>query len=138
MAEMSRKLIETGLAWRYTPRRMTALISDPETVALGAYDGSRMRGFAVMQFGEVHAHLALLCVQPTQQQRGIGRRLMEWLLESAQVAGIASIRLELRADNAAALAFYLRLGFTETQLAPGYYEGQIAVRRMTLPLRAVT
>ena len=138
MAEMSRKLIEAGLAWRYTPRRMTALISDPETVALGAYDGSRMRGFAVMQFGEVHAHLALLCVQPTQQQRGIGRRLMEWLLESAQVAGIASIRLELRADNAAALAFYLRLGFTETQLAPGYYEGQIAARRMTLPLRAVT
>ena len=138
MAEMSRKLIEAGLAWRYTPRRMTALISDPETVALGAYDGSRMQGFAVMQFGDVHAHLALLCVQPTQQQRGIGRRLIEWLLESAQVAGIASIRLELRADNAAALAFYLRLGFTETQLAPGYYEGQIAARRMTLPLRAVT
>ena len=138
MAEMSRKLIETGLAWRYTPPRMAALISDPEAVALVAHDGSRMQGFAVMQFGDVHAHLAPLCVQPTQQQRGIGRRLIEWLVESARVAGIVSIRLELRADNAAALAFYRRLGFTETQLALGYNDGQIAARRMTLLLHAAT
>ena len=41
---------------------------------------------------------------------GIGRRLHEWLIEPARVAGIASIRLELRADNAAALSFYRRLG----------------------------
>ena len=39
------------------------------------------------------------------------------------MAGIVSIRLELRADNAATLSFYRRLGFTETQLVPGYYEG---------------
>ena len=138
MAEMSRELIEAGLGWRYTPRRMTALIRDPETVALVACHGSRIQGFAVMQFGDVHAHLALLCVQPTQQLRGIGRRLNEWLVESARVAGIASIRLELRADNAAALSFYCRLGFTETQLVPGYYDGRIAARRMTLLLHAAT
>ena len=39
------------------------------------------------------------------------------------MADIASIRRELRADNAAALSFYRRLGFTEAQLVPGYYEG---------------
>jgi [ribosomal protein S18]-alanine N-acetyltransferase len=137
MAEMSRELIEAGLGWRYTPPRMAALIGDPETVALVACDGTRIQGFAVMHFGDMHAHLALLCVQPTQQQRGIGRRLHEWLIESARVAGIASIRLELRADNAAALSFYRRLGFTETQLVPGYYDGQVAARRMTLLLHAV-
>jgi ribosomal protein S18 acetylase RimI-like enzyme len=138
MAEMSRELIEAGLAWRYTPPRMAALIRDPDTVALVACDGARIQGFAVMQFGDEHAHLALLCVRPTQQRRGIGRRLHDWLLASAQVAGITSIRLELRADNAAALAFYQRLGFAETQLVPGYYDGQIAARRMSLALRAAT
>jgi len=136
MAEMSRELIEAGLGWRYTPRRMTALIRDPETVALVACDGLRIQGFAVMQFGDVHAHLALLCVRPTQQLRGIGRRLNAWLVESARVAGIASIRLELRADNAAALSFYRRLGFSETQLVPEYYDGYVAARRMTLLLHA--
>ncbi len=73
-----------------------------------------------MQFGNEHAHLVLLCVQPLARHRGIGRRLTEWLVESARVAGIQLIRLELRADNAAALAFYRRLGFTETQRVPGY------------------
>ena len=78
------------------------------------------------------AHLALFCVLPTLRQCGIGRRLHEWLIERARVAGIVSIRLELRADNAEALSFYRRLGFTETQLVPGYYEGHVAARRMTL------
>ena len=136
MAEMSRTLIEAGLGWRYTARRIAALISDAETVALVAHDASRIQGFAVMQFGDTHAHLVLLCVQPMQRRRGIGRRLSEWLVESACVAGIESIGLELRADNAAALAFYGRLGFTEMQLVPGYYDGQTPARRMRLQLRA--
>jgi len=138
MAEMSRELIEAGLAWRYTRSRMAALISDPETMALVACDGESIHGFAVMHFGDVDAHLALLCVLPAQRQRGIGRRLHEWLIESARVAGIASIRLELRADNSAALSFYRRLGFAETHLVPGYYDGQIAARRMTLLLHETT
>ncbi len=64
----------------------------------------------------------------------IGRRLHEWLIGPARVAGIPSIRLELRTDNAAALSFYRRLGFTETQHVPGYCEGHVAERRMTLLL----
>lgn len=135
LARMSRDLIEIGLAWRYQPSRMEALIKDPETVALVACDRSRIQGFAIMHFGEQHAHLVLLCVRPTQQRCGIGRRLHEWLLQSARVAGLESIRLELRADNAQALAFYRRLGFTETQRLPGYYGGEIAARRMSLRLR---
>ena len=134
MAEMSRELIEAGLDWRYTPQRIAALIADPETVALVAHDDSCIQGFAVMQFGDERAHLVLLCVQPAQRQRGIGRRLTEWLLESARVAGIASIGLELRADNAAGLSFYRRLGFTDSGLVPGYYDGHIAAQRMTLGL----
>jgi ribosomal-protein-alanine N-acetyltransferase len=117
---------------------MAALIGDAETTALVAVDGSRVQGFAVMKFGDVHAHLALLCVQPAQQQRGIGRRLNEWLVESARVAGIVSIGLELRADNAVALSFYRRLGFKETQWVPGYYDGRVAARRMTLRVSSVT
>ena len=135
MAEMSRVLIEAGLDWRYTPRRIAVLIGDPETVALVACDSARILGFAIMQFGDEQAHLTLLCVQPARQRRGIGRRLSEWLVASARVAGIVSIQLELRADNAAALTFYRRLGFTETLLVPGYYGGQIAARRMVRLLR---
>jgi len=134
MAEMSRDLIEPGLGWRYTPPRMAALIRERETMALVACDGALLHGFAVMQFGDTEGHLTLLSVQPAQRHRGIGRRLIEWLAASARVAGITSIRLELRADNVSAMAFYQRLGFVETQLLPGYYAGRIAARSMTLTL----
>ncbi len=138
MAEMSRALIEAGLGWRYTPRRVAALIGDPETIALVACDDVQLLGLAVMQLGDERAHLTLLCVQPVQQRRGVGQRLIGWLLTSARVAGIASVQVELRADNAAALAFYRRLGFIETQMLPAYYSGHLAARRMQLRLRADT
>ena len=137
MAQMSRELIETGLAWRYTPARMGALVTERETVALGAYDGTRIAGFAVMQFGDANAHLALLCVRPSHRRRGIARRLVQWLVASARVAGMESIRLELRSDNPAAFGLYRGLGFLETQLAPDYYDGRIAARRMAFALRDV-
>jgi [ribosomal protein S18]-alanine N-acetyltransferase len=135
MAEMSRRLIETGLAWRYTPPRIAALIGDADTTALVAHESECLQGFAVMQFGDEHAHLVLLCVQAAVQRRGIGRRLTEWLLASAGVAGIATVQLELRADNPAALAFYRCLGFVQTALVPDYYAGHITARRMVLSLR---
>ena len=135
MAEMSRTLIEAGLGWRYTPRRMAALIADKDTVALVAHDASRIQGFAVMQFGDEQAHLVLLCVQPALRQRGIGRRLTQWLLESARVAGMACVGLELRADNAGAMAFYRRLGFSPLQEVAAYYDGSVSARRMRLQLR---
>lgn len=136
MAEMSRQLIEAGLGWRYTPQRIAALIRHAETIAVVAQDTAGLQGFAVMQFGDEQAHLVLLCVQPALRQCGIGRRLMDWLLQSARVAGIESIALELRADNAAALAFYRRLGYAETQLVPAYYDGRVPAQRMSLRLRA--
>lgn len=134
MAEMSRDLVEAGLGWRYTPGRMAGLIRDRDTTALVACEAERLLGFAVMHFGDEVAHLLLLCVLPREQRRGIGRGLTDWLLQSARVAGTPRIRLELRADNAAAFAFYQRLGFAETELLPGYYSGRVAARRMQLDL----
>ena len=135
MAEMSRQLIETGLGWRYTPQRMAALIRHADTIALVAHDADAPNGLAVMQFGDERAHLVLLCVQPALRRRGIGLSLMDWLLQSARVAGIEAVDLELRADNAAALSFYRRLGFSETLLVPAYYDRRVAAQRMTLRLR---
>lgn len=135
MALMSRDLIETGLSWRYSPRRVAALITEAETAALVACDGTEVLGFAVMHFGDERAHLSLLCVQPAHQRRGIARRVLEWLFKSARVAGIASIHLELRADNEPGRLFYRALGFEETNLVPGYYEGRFAARRMVHILR---
>ena len=135
MAAMSRDLIEAGLGWRYSPARVAGLSRDPDTVALVACCGDTVAGFAIMQFGDERAHLTLLCVRPAHQRRGLGRRLIEWLVASARVAGIVSIHLELRADNESARAFYRTLGFGETITVPNYYATGIAAQRMVKLLR---
>jgi len=137
IASMSRDLIEAGLGWQYRSERVRQLIDHPETVTLVARDGERMIGFAVMTFGEERAHLVLLAVRPACQRRGIARRLMEWLLQSATAAGIASIHVELRAQNEAAHALYRALGFAETLRLPGYYRGRETAVRMMRMMRKI-
>ncbi len=137
MASMSRELIEAGLHWRYTPRRLATMIVDPDMLALIAEDGGSISGFAMMQFGDEFGHLSLLAVQPGKQRKGVATALLEWQLKSARVAGLVSINLELRTDNTSASAFYLHHGFVETVLLPDYYGKEIAARRMTLDLRKV-
>ena len=144
IAEMSRDHIESGLGWRYDPAHILRAMRRRESVVLAASGrptyvaGARpaLAGFAIMDFGDERAHLVLLAVQPMQRRRGIGRRLMEWLLESSFTAGMASVHLELRADNAAGRRFYRALGFSETVLIPHYYDGREAAMRMLRVLRA--
>jgi ribosomal-protein-alanine N-acetyltransferase len=135
IAQMSRDFVEVGLGWEYGPRRIEGLIRDPDTVVLVARDGASPVGFAVMTFGDDRAHLVLAAVQPAYRRRGIARRLLAWLLESAAIAGIASIHVELRASNAPARRLYRALGFAETLRVPGYYRGREAAIRMMLMRR---
>ena len=136
IAVMSREHIEQGLPWKYDPARISAAIRKRDTTVLTAVDRTALAGFAMMEFGDERAHLVLLAVQPAQRRRGIGRHLVEWLMETAHTAGMASVHLELRADNEAARRFYRALGFSETVLMPKYYNGREAAMRMIRVLRA--
>lgn len=134
IALMSRELIEGGLAWRWTPRRVAASIREPNVNVLVACDRETIAGFAIMRYGDEDAHLDLLAVAPAYQRTGIGRRLIGWLEECALVAGIFTITLELRAGNDAARIFYTNLGYRFLHQIPGYYQGREAALRMTRDL----
>ena len=135
LAVLARDLIEAGLGWAYRPDRIAALIRDREIVTIVARGARKPSGFAIMRFGDERAHLILLAVEPAHQRRGVGRTLLEWLVESALVAGMSSIHVELRASNAPAYAFYRALGFVETIRVPGYYQGRETALRMLRMLR---
>lgn len=139
IAVMSRDLIEAGLGWSWDPQRVAQALRHRETLTLVACDRDRSAqkvvAFAIMQFGDEHAHLALLAVEPAHRRLGVGRRMLEWLVGSAYTAGIAAIHLELRASNQAARHFYRQLGFNETAYVPGYYRGREMALRMLRELR---
>ena len=136
LALMSRDFIETGLGWGYRRERIARLIGDPEVVALVARHGQHAVGFAVMRFGDDHAHLVLVAVRPPHRRNGIARRMVAWLVDSAVVAGAVSVHVELRVANRSAYALYRSMGFSETVRIPGYYGGRETALRMIRVLRS--
>ena len=132
IARMSRDYIEDGLGWSWLPRRVLTMIRDPESVVLIARTagGGPISGFAIMEYHRNHAHLNLLAVTPALRRSGLGRHLLEWLEETARVAGTFRIVLEVRARNFGARQFYRDLGYYEREYIPGYYQGQESALRM--------
>jgi ribosomal-protein-alanine N-acetyltransferase len=126
VAAMSRDLIELGLGWSWTPSRVARHIRSSDSVVLVAKDKKRIAAFAIMRFGQEEAHLDLLAVRPKYRRSSMGRRLIAWLENSALVAGISVVYLEVRADNREAQAFYERLGYCRIRQIPGYYSGRIS------------
>lgn len=135
LALMSRDLIEAGFGWTYRKDRISRFITDSETVTLVARLARQRVGFAIMSFGDQRAHLVLMAVYPAYQRRGIGERLLDWLLDSARVAGITSVDVELRADNRPAYRLYRKVGFEETSRIANYYGGRETAVRMVRVLR---
>jgi ribosomal-protein-alanine N-acetyltransferase len=135
IAEMSRRLVEMGLPWSWTPARVARYINDPDSVVLAARSGSSLAGFAIMHFGDDAAHLNLLAVDGSFQRRGLGRWLVGWLEQSALTAGTFNIGLEVRARNPVALLFYRRLGYVEVGRLLRYYSGREDAVRMVHDLR---
>ena len=56
------------------------------------------------------------------RRRGIGRKLMEYMLKEAPSFGIGDLTLEVRVSNAPAISLYERLGFHKEGVRPGFYE----------------
>ena len=123
IALLSRDCIECGLAWSWTPARVLRSIRDRATNVAVVCDDRGLVAFAIMRYDDDQGHLDLFAVRPDQQRRGVGSALLSWLEGSARVAGLIAIRLQVRASNATAIAFYRRAGFVDTGLHRRYYQG---------------
>lgn len=135
LAAMSHELVESGLRPAWGPTRIAWHVRHPESVVLTARSDRTIAGFAIMRYADEIAHLNLLAVDPMHRRRGIARRLMTWLEESALTAGTFIIGLELRARNEEARAFYRTLGYRELGRVAGYYQGVEAAIRMERDVR---
>lgn len=135
IADMSRVLVEAGLPWSWTPRRVAALMRQRDCLAVAAWAQRRLAGFVLAQFSDEHAHIALLCVAEEYRRKGIARRLVQWIEESAVVAGVFQVRLETRRINRGAQRFYASLGYTSIGALCGYYSGVEDAIRLARDLR---
>jgi GNAT superfamily N-acetyltransferase len=80
---------------------------------------ARMRseniGMALLSLRSDRGWISGVGVVPAWRQRGIGRGMMDWLIEQARAAGARRITLEVIAENRAARQLYTSLGFREVR-----------------------
>ncbi len=66
-------------------------------------------------------HILNLAVHPDRRRAGVGRALVELTLQEAERSETRLITLEVRRENASAIALYRSLGFTESGVRRNYY-----------------
>lgn len=99
------------------------------TVAVGA-DGFLLGyGLVLFHAGTSLARLYSLAVDIRARGLGLGERLMRAAEEQAVDEGCVAMRLEVRTDNAGAIALYERLGYHTFGVLPDYYEDHTAALR---------
>lgn len=80
-----------------------------------------VRGFSLHSMALDEAHLLNLAVAPLARRRGIGRRLLDHVMEQARAAQVDKLLLEVRASNTAAIALYSAMDFALLAPRRGYY-----------------
>jgi [ribosomal protein S18]-alanine N-acetyltransferase len=86
-----------------------------------AEDGTDLVGYAGLFVVGPEADVQTVAVRGDRQGAGLGRVLVEDLLDEARRRGCAQVLLEVREDNAAARHLYDRLGFEQVAVRRGYY-----------------
>jgi ribosomal-protein-alanine N-acetyltransferase len=93
-------------------------------VALAIETGT-VAGFAIASLLAGQAELEMIAIAAEWQGRGMGRRLLEGLMERLRQQDVREVFLEVRASNATALHLYGSLGFVETGRRGRYYSGPV-------------
>ena len=83
--------------------------------------GSTIIGYAVLMMVLDEAHLLNISVAPSQKGQGLGRYLLDHMMQIGREKGGLNMFLEVRPSNTSAITLYESIGFNEMGLRPGYY-----------------
>jgi len=94
-------------------------------------------GYGVLSVGAGEAHVLNLCMRPEYRCRGLGRRLLQHLIDLSRVADAQDLFLEVRPSNLAAIRLYQAMGLQQVGIRRGYYQAEhgredAVVMRLTL------
>lgn len=79
-------------------------------------------GYAGLDHGGEVADVMTIATAPRAQGEGVGRLLLDLLLDRAERRGASAVLLEVRADNTRAVRLYERAGFAQISVRRRYYQ----------------
>jgi len=77
--------------------------------------------YSIMSSGGGEAHILNLCVKTELRGQGLGRYLLDTLLDDAKILKADTVLLEVRSSNKAAITLYDSVGFNELDVRRNYY-----------------
>lgn len=97
-------------------------LDNPNAFYIVAEEEGRVAGYCGAYLILDEADVNQVAVDSSRQNQGIGRKLMEALLERLEQAGASAVTLEVRKSNRAAIALYESLGFITEGIRKNFYE----------------
>ena len=82
-------------------------------------------GYASLRFIGLEGDINTIAVAPDFQRQGLGKLLLDWILETAKSQGVRELFLDVRADNEAAAAMYKSAGFERIDIRRNYYDHSV-------------
>ena len=130
------EMVQEGaaLGWVEVPSRgelgeliadLIAASDDDDACLVLAADDSEYLGWAYwtrreMETEQPHADIGRVGVVSRARGHGLGRRVLQALVDEARTAGIEVLTLDVRGNNHAAMALYEHFGFKEYGRIPDY------------------
>jgi ribosomal protein S18 acetylase RimI-like enzyme len=100
-----------------------ALLVDPAVTILTARGAAGLIGcVAVTRKDATLAYLGMLCVSPTLQSVGLGRRLLDAAEDIARAEGIARMEMTVIDSRESLIAWYVRRGYAFTGETRPFHE----------------
>jgi ribosomal-protein-alanine N-acetyltransferase len=98
------------------------MLKNPVARYVVAERDGQLLGFAGAHIIFEEGHVTNVVVSTAARRQGIGRALMEALIQYAANLGVAYLTLEVRAGNETAISLYRSLGFHKVAVRAKYYE----------------
>jgi ribosomal-protein-alanine N-acetyltransferase len=106
----------------WTRQDLAGLLAMPGVAGLLLETDGQDVGFALCRVAADEAELLTIAVRPAWRRQGVGRRLLEAIIDGARGAGARTLFLEVGVDNPSARGLYGARGFLAVGRRRGYYQ----------------
>lgn len=101
----------------------------------------RVVAYGIVAMGAGEAHILNICVDDALRGRGVGRQMLNLLIDRSRDAGTQNVFLEVRPSNLHAIALYQSVGFVEVGRRRGYYQAaggreDALVLKLAIPVKS--
>ncbi|MBR1798148.1 MAG: ribosomal protein S18-alanine N-acetyltransferase [Clostridiales bacterium] len=116
------RIESSGIRHPFPHKDLEALVNDEDKMLLVAsYENDEVIGYIDAYIITFEAELGNICILPEYRGKGVGRALINGLMERLRSKGAEVVFLEVEAGNETAVGLYESIGFERYNIRKNYY-----------------